>query len=151
MTPMRPIRSRFARAAAVLAVLAFAVPAPSAAPSAVPASPDDATIVHVLNRLGFGPRPGDVERVRSAGLASWIDQQLRPGRVADSAVEARLDGFSTLRMTSREIAQEYLQPLLEKRRERRRGDATAESNNRKQASEAAPALRRRQELLQELV
>ena len=119
MTPMRPIRSRFARAAAVLAVLAVAVPTPSAAPSAVPASPDEATIVHVLNRLGFGPRPGDVERVRSAGLASWIDQQLRPGRIADSAVDARLAGFPTLQMTSREIAQEYLQPLLEQRQQRR--------------------------------
>jgi uncharacterized protein (DUF1800 family) len=107
--------------------------------------------VHVLNRLGFGPRPGDVERVRSAGLASWIDQQLRPARVADSAVDARLAGFPTLQMTSREIAQEYLQPLLEQRQQRRRGDATAETKNREQASEAGPALRRRQELLQELV
>src|SRR4026209_1166810 len=40
-----------------------------AAPSSgIPAHPDDSTIVHVLNRLGFGPSPGDVERVRRIGL-----------------------------------------------------------------------------------
>ena len=47
-------------------------------PSGIPAHPDDKTIVHVLNRLGFGPAPGDVERLRRMGLDKYIDQQLRP-------------------------------------------------------------------------
>ena len=46
-------------------------------------SRDDATISHVLNRLTFGPREGDVDRVRRVGLASWIDQQLHPERIED--------------------------------------------------------------------
>jgi len=41
---------------------------------------DDKAIVHVLNRIGFGPRPGDVEKVRAMGLQAYIDQQLHPVR-----------------------------------------------------------------------
>ena len=51
--------------------------------SAVPARPDDKTIIHVLNRIGFGPRPGDVERVRAIGLQAYIDQQLHPNAYED--------------------------------------------------------------------
>jgi len=50
-----------------------------------PESRDDATITHALNRLTFGTRPGDVDRVRAMGLATWIDQQLHPGRIDDHA------------------------------------------------------------------
>jgi len=56
---------------------------------------DDATITHVLNRLTFGPRPDDVDRVRAMGLASWIDQQLHPERLDDSAVVALLPPLET--------------------------------------------------------
>ncbi len=55
------------------------------------AAPEDAlTVEHVLNRLTFGTRPGDVDRVRAMGLATWIDQQLHPGRIDDHAAEAML-------------------------------------------------------------
>lgn len=151
---MPPIRSRFAHTATVLAALALAVHALSAASSSVPGSPDDATIVHVLNRLGFGPRPGEVERVRHVGLASWIDQQLRPDRIADGTMDARLADLATLRMTSRQIAQEYLKPLLERRQQRRRDAASGEpdmDSRRERPAEIGPVLQRRQELLQELV
>ena len=53
--------------------------------SAVPAHPDDKTIVHVLNRAAFGPRPGDVARVRQMGLEAWIESQLQPDRIPDGA------------------------------------------------------------------
>lgn len=57
-----------------------------------PAAPDreqtaDQQVVHLLNRLAFGPRPGDVERVRALGVDNWIEQQLHPERVDDSALE----------------------------------------------------------------
>ena len=54
--------------------------------SAVPAKPDDRTIVHVLNRIGFGPRPGDVDHVREMGLEAYIDRQLQPERMPDTAM-----------------------------------------------------------------
>lgn len=43
----------------------------------------DQSIVHALNRLAFGPRPGDVEAVKRMGLEKWIDLQLHPERIAE--------------------------------------------------------------------
>jgi uncharacterized protein (DUF1800 family) len=54
------------------------------------AADDPATITHVLNRLTFGPRSGDVDRVRQMGYDAWLDQQLHPARIDDRAAEARL-------------------------------------------------------------
>ena len=149
---MRAIPTRRTTRAAVLVAVALAVRSPVVSSTAVPISPDDATLVHVLNRLGFGPRPGEVERVRQVGLGSWIDRQLRPDRIADDATEARLAGMPTLHMTSQQIAQEYLQPLLQQRQQRRR-DAGPEPgmDRRERAAEVGPVLRRQQVLLQELV
>jgi uncharacterized protein (DUF1800 family) len=42
-----------------------------------------ADIVHVLNRLSYGPRPGDIERVRQMGIQAYIDEQLNPGTLPD--------------------------------------------------------------------
>ncbi|HTA25682.1 MAG TPA: DUF1800 domain-containing protein [Terriglobales bacterium] len=63
--------------------------------------------VHVLNRLTFGPRPGDVERVQAMGVDHWIDQQLHPERIDDDAVDARLTGFRTLGMNPRELMENF--------------------------------------------
>jgi hypothetical protein len=49
---------------------------------------EDEQIAHVLNRLGYGPRPGDMERVRQMGLARWIERQLEPGRIPDERAQA---------------------------------------------------------------
>jgi uncharacterized protein (DUF1800 family) len=88
--------------------------------SGVPAAPDDKTIVHVLNRLGFGPAPGDVARVREVGLAKYIDQQLNPDKLADEKMAPRLAGFETLTMTSRAMAEEIFIPADMARREAQR-------------------------------
>jgi uncharacterized protein (DUF1800 family) len=85
-------------------------------PSAIPARPDDKTIVHVLNRLGFGPSPGDIERVRRIGLEKYIDNQLRSETLADSGMAERLGGFDTLTMSSRDLARTYFVPALMERR-----------------------------------
>src|SRR2546426_3489540 len=72
-------------------------------------TPDEA-ILHALNRLAYGPRPGDVERIRQMGLAKWIDQQLNPNGIDDRAVEARLENYPTLRMSTTKLLAEYPQP-----------------------------------------
>jgi uncharacterized protein (DUF1800 family) len=63
--------------------------------------------VHALNRLTFGPRPGDVQQVMAMGVEKWIDLQLHPERISDSTIESRLEPFRTLRMSSREMAEEF--------------------------------------------
>src|SRR5467141_643615 len=78
---------------------------------------EDEAILHALNRLGFGPRPGDVGRVKEMGLQKWIDQQLRPDSINDSALEARLDHFPTLKMSSSKLVDEFPQPQVAARRE----------------------------------
>ncbi len=64
-------------------------------------------IVHALNRLTFGPRPGDVQRVKQMGVDKWIEQQLHPEKIDDSALEARLAPFRTLRMDQRELVENF--------------------------------------------
>jgi uncharacterized protein (DUF1800 family) len=84
---------------------------------------DDQTIVHALNRVAFGPRPGDLERVRQLGVERYIDAQLHPERIADTAVEALLADLPTLGMSSRDIAQTFEIPMhMERRARRQRGD-----------------------------
>ena len=58
-----------------LALLALAALVCLAQPSAM--SPDQ-KLTHALNRLTFGARPGDLERVRAMGLTQWLDEQLHP-------------------------------------------------------------------------
>src|SRR5579862_6478239 len=64
-------------------------------------------VVHALNRLTFGPRPGDIERVTAMGLDKWIDQQLHPDHIDDSALDARLAPFRTLHMDTREMVENF--------------------------------------------
>jgi uncharacterized protein (DUF1800 family) len=70
----------------------------------------DEAIQHALNRLTYGPRPGEVERVRQMGLAKWIDQQLNPKSIDDGVMEARLNAYPTLRMSSAQLMAEYANP-----------------------------------------
>src|SRR5258708_39474021 len=83
-----------------VALLAAAVLTASSSGSGVPSSPDDKTILHVLNRIGYGARPGDVERVRQRGLTEYIEQQLHPERIADTGMTARLAGGRTPNQTT---------------------------------------------------
>jgi len=63
--------------------------------------------LHALQRLTFGPRPGDIERVTAMGLDKWIDQQLHPEHIDDSALDARLAPFRTLHMDTREMVENF--------------------------------------------
>jgi uncharacterized protein (DUF1800 family) len=91
----------------------------------VPAAPDNKTIAHVLNRLGFGPAPGDIDRVGRVGLAAHIEQQLHPERIPDASMTARLAGFETLGMRTRQLAEIYYLPALMQRRETKRSENAA--------------------------
>jgi uncharacterized protein (DUF1800 family) len=102
------------RAAGVVVLAASLVPSGHAAPAPLPS--DDAAIVHVLNRLAYGPRPGDVDTVRTTGLSRWIEQQLEPSRIDDPVVAAKLAGLKTASLSARELLAGYELPR-EARRE----------------------------------
>jgi uncharacterized protein (DUF1800 family) len=71
---------------------------------------EDEAILHALNRLAYGPRPSDVEIVRKMGLEKWIDQQLKPDSIDDSALETRLAAYPTLNMSSKKLLDEFPPP-----------------------------------------
>jgi uncharacterized protein (DUF1800 family) len=87
---------------------------------------EDQRILHVLNRLGFGARPGDVERVKAMGLENYISQQLFPEKIDDAAAEAKLQNLQTLRMTTAQLYEKYPQPGQLLRQLQRRGDLPAD-------------------------
>ncbi len=65
---------------------------------------DREAAVHVLTRLGYGARPGDVDRVLEMGIAAYIEAQLHPETVPENPdLEGRLAGYPTLAMSSTEI------------------------------------------------
>jgi uncharacterized protein (DUF1800 family) len=86
-------------------------PAPSS-PAPQMQMNDDKRIVHALNRFTFGVRPGDVERIQAMGLDKWFDQQLHPEKIDDSAAESRLAPFRTLKMSTREMVENFPPPQV---------------------------------------
>ena len=78
---------------------------------------DDATAIHVLNRLGFGPTPTAIERVKRMGVRAYVEEQLHPQRIDDAAMTPRLSGFTTLTRSTRDLAEDYFLPAMMERRE----------------------------------
>jgi uncharacterized protein (DUF1800 family) len=75
--------------------------------------PNDEKILQALNRLTFGPRPGDVQEVRAMGLKRWMELQLHPGQIADNPVlEDKLKFLDSLTMTSGEMVRNYPAPQI---------------------------------------
>jgi uncharacterized protein (DUF1800 family) len=106
------MRSSMTRAALFLLCLSLAstVPQILAKKKDQPAdspSNEQKRAVHGLNRLTFGPRPGDVQQVMAIGVDRWIDLQLHPEKISDKDVEARLEPLRTLRMSTKEILEDF--------------------------------------------
>ena len=111
-------RTRRAISAAIAVTISVALglgalmPAAADTKSKTASLPENQKIIHLLNRIGYAPRPGDVERVKRMGIDKYIDLQLHPERIEDSAIEARLANFPSLRMTLAEIQAKYPPPNL---------------------------------------
>lgn len=63
----------------------------------------DQRILHALNRFTFGPRPGDLEAVRSEGLDIWFDRQLRPASLNNDDLNARLAEFPAMQWSTPDL------------------------------------------------
>src|SRR5438093_1342110 len=81
-------------------------------------SPHDSAL-HVLNRLAYGPRPGEVDRVAADGVMRWIDRQLSPGKLDDGPLAARERRFKILDYDAGELARIYLDAQREQREQKR--------------------------------
>jgi uncharacterized protein (DUF1800 family) len=91
---------------------------------------EDQKILHVLNRLGFGARPGDVEKVKAVGLQKYIDQQLNPSAITDSVAEAKVKNLEVFNMSTAEVFAKYPNPgaLLRQLEGGRQAQANAQAN-----------------------
>ena len=104
---------------------------------------EEQRILHVLNRLGFGARPRDVERVKAIGVESYIEQQLNPGKISDALAETKVKDLPTLSMTTAQLYEKYPQPGQLIRQLQRRGDlpedlAAARQNKGKDSEPQTP-------------
>src|SRR4030095_8252888 len=104
---------------------------------------EDQSILHVLNRLGFGARPGDVARVKAIGLDNYINQQLNPQKISDAVADAKIKDLSTLNLTTAQLYEKFPQPGQLLKQMERRGElpaelAAARDNRVKAQAEPAP-------------
>jgi uncharacterized protein (DUF1800 family) len=113
--------------ASLAALPGFASPSPALdAVEKPPLTPREKAI-HVLNRLAFGPRPGDVEQVMRIGVAAWIEHQLHPERISDARLSERLARLSTLSLSSRELFDRFEKPVREARHKLQQRDGAPEN------------------------
>ena len=91
---------------------------PDGPPPPATLTPRDSAL-HALNRLAYGPRPGEVDRVAAMGVMHWIDQQLDPGRLPDRVMAERERSFGVLSLDPDALAQVFANARRE-RAERRR-------------------------------
>ncbi len=71
----------------------------------------DTKIQHALDRLTFGARPGDVDRVRALGLKKWLDLQLHPERIPENpALAAKLAPLDSLTLPQAQLMERYPPP-----------------------------------------
>jgi uncharacterized protein (DUF1800 family) len=70
----------------------------------------DEQVAHVLSRLTFGARPGDVARIRAMGVDAFIAQQLHPERISDARLDAWLGQLETLDLSFNELQKLYPRP-----------------------------------------
>lgn len=114
IAPVRPILPSGALAAGerliALPALTHSQTGRTRRATAPPPLTEDQKILHLLNRAGFGPRPGDVERVRQMGLEKYLNQQLLPEDLADDLLTRPLQALNTLQMAGPEIVQTFMPP-----------------------------------------
>ncbi|MDR3418031.1 MAG: DUF1800 domain-containing protein [Nevskia sp.] len=91
---------------------------------------DRGEALHVLDRLAYGPAPGDLDRVATMGVDRYIDEQLAPQGISmPGELRQRLDALRTTRMSEAELFRQYGPPA--------RRDAGKDEAARKQVQKAA--------------
>jgi len=117
-------------------------------PRQLPALTPHDSALHALDRLAYGPRPGEVDAVAAGGVMNWIDGQLSPDQLDDRLVAERTTAFRILRYDPGDLARLYAAARNE-RREGRQGGKDEEMGRRlagevEQLAVVRAALSRRQ-------
>src|SRR5947207_10217587 len=99
--------------------------APLQSPGGRALTPRDSA-VHTLNRLAYGPRPGEIERVARAGVLRWIDAQLTPDKIDDKDLARREREFDVLEYDRGDLATLYTEVQRARQERKRMGDTAAD-------------------------
>ncbi len=91
----------------------------------------DQQVHHVLNRLAFGARPGDVEAVRAMGVDAWMARQLQPQSIVDTTTERFMARYTTLTKTGEQLLADYPPPGAARARLAQRGGAVTAADSQK--------------------
>lgn len=83
------------------------VPPRLAPPEGAEIDPD----FHLLSRAGFGPWPGDLQRLKAIGRSAWIEEQLQPDQLSDAACDLRAERFESVHFSAGD-AYEFRKPVL---------------------------------------
>jgi uncharacterized protein (DUF1800 family) len=70
-------------------------------------------VAHLLDRLAFGGRPGDAEKIERGGapaIQKWINLQLQPEKIPDDGLEQKLAGFRAPSMSPEQLLATYKRP-----------------------------------------
>ncbi|MDE3126770.1 MAG: DUF1800 domain-containing protein [Gemmatimonadota bacterium] len=153
-----PMLSLAGAAVGLLACAGGPAPAPRPAPAGAdpPAAlvreqlPDQQAL-QALNRLGFGPRPGDVAQVRAMGVDRWIDLQLHPERIDDRVADSALARYHLLDEPTGDIVAAYREAIAAQRQlqlQLKGDDSASQADARRRYRRANPQLRQIQQRLQ---
>ena len=150
-----PDRSRLPRALATSVAFAGALALGATTAARTEALTPREQALHALNRLGFGPRPGDVERVERMGVPAYVELQLHPERIADARVDARVAALPTLGLSSAELYARFEAPVREarKRLKAEKADAAPDEDGgdeRRRLREMVPSENRPRRILEDL-
>src|SRR5262245_14560755 len=73
---------------------------------------EEQKVAHLLDRVTFGARPGDVERVMKLGWEKYLDEQMRPDRISDEVIDQKLKNIESIHLSNSELAKNYPPPQV---------------------------------------
>ena len=100
-----------------IAIWVWAIGFPAGRSQVSPAALDSAR--HVLDRLAYGPVPGQAELVAREGVMKWIDRQLASGNIDDPALRPTLADYRLLSTSSEDLLRQFVMVRQERRQEQR--------------------------------
>jgi uncharacterized protein (DUF1800 family) len=104
---MRPLPYQVAALTVLWGASGAGMPAPAAEAGTGPPGAARDSAIHVLNRLAYGPRPGQIDQIAQEGVFKWIEGQLASAHPSDPGLARAEPAYAILHLDQRELAERY--------------------------------------------